>query len=347
MVYKSTQVELPTVIVDAINLMENEFDLSVQNCNYTINDDGDMFADVSLTLDDVPLLLHYKPKASAFPIAQLKMYNILYSNIQYILLSDYINPAFAQKLKKAEIQFIDTSGNAFIKRPGIFIYVRGNKKIESRPVSVNFIGKAFNKKGLQLVYMLLKMPNVLSLSYREMANVANISLGIVGLILKDLDYQGYIDLKQRKLLKKGKLLFAWAEKHAYQIKKEGHGTFFTTEDERWFESISMDDLNILVGGDLAADKYTNYLRSNYARVYVNLNERPQFLRRMKLRKIRNYEDPKVKIELVEPYISVDTMKGSISGMADPLIVYAELLASDNVRNTEVAERIYEKYLRDY
>src|SRR5688572_12858425 len=44
-----------------------------------------------------------------------------------LLVADFINPRMAEKLRAHDVQFIDTTGNAFINTPPVYIYIRGNR----------------------------------------------------------------------------------------------------------------------------------------------------------------------------------------------------------------------------
>ena len=46
---------------------------------------------------------------------------------QGLLVADYINPNLGERLKAADIQFLDTVGNAYINQQPIYIYIKGNK----------------------------------------------------------------------------------------------------------------------------------------------------------------------------------------------------------------------------
>ncbi len=330
-------------ISDALEVMRGELGLDFHDLEYDTGEGPDLVARTGIAPNEQQFDFDYKPRISSVNLAQLITRKA--DNPHFTLVTDYINPVLAQRLKEADVQFIDTCGNAYIRRPNLFIFVKGHKPSENKPVSAEVLGKAFNKKGLQVTYMLLKQPDTLSLSYREIADLAGVSLGMVGPILKHLDLEGYIDLKQRKFLNKEKLLLEWAQKYALQIRKERTSERFTTQDTHWHQHFAWEHHNILLGGDLAADSYTNFLSSNHARVYANKHEQVTLLREARLRKVKEFESPEVIIELFEPYISIKAMKGSRAGVVDPLIVYAELLASDNVRHAEVAEKIYDQHLR--
>ena len=46
---------------------------------------------------------------------------------QGLLIADYINPNMGERLKEADIQFLDTAGNAYINQRQVYIYIKGNK----------------------------------------------------------------------------------------------------------------------------------------------------------------------------------------------------------------------------
>ena len=48
-------------------------------------------------------------------------------NIPGILVTRYVTPQQAEKLKNLKVPFIDTAGNAYINEPPLFVYVTGKK----------------------------------------------------------------------------------------------------------------------------------------------------------------------------------------------------------------------------
>jgi len=49
------------------------------------------------------------------------------NSIPGLLAADYINPSMAEKLKQADIQFIDTAGNAYINRQPVYVFITQGK----------------------------------------------------------------------------------------------------------------------------------------------------------------------------------------------------------------------------
>jgi len=47
-----------------------------------------------------------------------------------IIVTKYVTPQIADKLKEVNVPFIDTAGNAYIKEPTFFIFIKGNRLAE-------------------------------------------------------------------------------------------------------------------------------------------------------------------------------------------------------------------------
>ena len=89
---------------------------------------------------------------------------------QELLITRYITPQIADRLKELDLQFLDTAGNAYINLPNLFLFIKGNKVKEEfakeKPV------RAFQPAGLQLIYALLCIPGLENKPYRVMAEKA-------------------------------------------------------------------------------------------------------------------------------------------------------------------------------
>jgi hypothetical protein len=60
---------------------------------------------------------------------------------QELLITRYITPQIADRLKELDLQFLDTAGNAYINLPNLFLFIKGNKvKEEFAPFATHPIG---------------------------------------------------------------------------------------------------------------------------------------------------------------------------------------------------------------
>ena len=120
-----------------------------------------------------------------------------------ILVTHYVTPNQSDKLKKLNVPFFDTAGNAFLTDETLFVFVSGRRPEHEKPKEK--LNRAFQPSGLRTVFALLCNPGLELQGYREIAAAAAVSRGTIGLVMKDLQKEGYlIDMgaKGRRLTKK-------------------------------------------------------------------------------------------------------------------------------------------------
>jgi len=333
-----------------LDVMRTDFSLKISNVEWSDHDSSKY--DVTVEMEQLKKKLHIEIKrwANHTNTAALIHQRKASKNPEaFVLLTEYVNPVMAERLKEANVQFIDTVGNAFIRQASLFIFVKGNKDTVNKHTRSNVLtGKSFTSKGLQVVYTFLQNKEALTLPYRDIAKAAHVSLGTVGEVIKDLEAGQYLVIgehgKTKKPINFEQLSKLWVLNYANKINKNHHAQFFTTDDHFWFNDFNFEAFNAVLSGEAAASKYTNYLNSTSSSVYIDKQYVNDFMRKLRLRKVRAGEHPNVTIELLEPFVDVQNLRGPIKSLAHPLIVYAELIASNDVRNMEVAEKIYEKYI---
>ncbi|GAG69256.1 unnamed protein product, partial [marine sediment metagenome] len=129
---------------------------------------------------------------------------------QILLVTRYVTAQMAEWLKQDNIQFIDTAGNTYINQPPLYIFVKGNKPLDifcHAPLK-----RVFRPTGLKVIYAFLCNPGLENKTYRNIAEVADVALGTVSWIIRDLKEMGYLlDMGKRgyKLIKKEDLLNRW------------------------------------------------------------------------------------------------------------------------------------------
>ena len=269
-----------------------------------------------------------------------------------LFVADYINPNMAERLKEAEIQFIDTAGNAYINQRPVYIYIKGNKQQQAIAVKEKVkTGKAFQPTGMKVVFAFLKNKKLINAPYREIADQAGVALGTVGWVIRDLIAQGLllegINKNKRELTDFNLLLEKWIEAYPHKLKaKQKIGTF-TTDNTDWWKAINPEQFDAQWGGEIAAAKYTNYLNPKQGVVYIKKANMAKFLQKARLRKLEVHERPDIQIELIEPFWKEVKEKENTkqSGLAHPIITYADLIETGDTRNLDTANRLREKYLR--
>jgi hypothetical protein len=264
-----------------------------------------------------------------------------------ILVTDYINPKLAQKLQNNDIQFMDACGNAFIKATQLYIFIKGNKRKEAAELAEDRMTRAFNTTGLKVTYILLRDPALADATYREIAEQADVALGTVGWVMTDLKDAGFLVHrgKHRILRNYQKLLQRWVEMYPEKLKPKMLVGRFLAERTDWWKEFPVNRFDACWGGEIAAATLTHYLKPEIATIYAkDTAHLHELLREARLRKL----DERTTGPGMQTHIYTAFWKGNDddTGLVDPVLIYADLMATGDARNREVALDIYDKYLAE-
>jgi len=101
----------------------------------------------------------------------------------YLVIADYISPKAKEILRDNQIPYLDTAGNVFFKKSGIFVFIEAYKTTKNQKIIGN---RAFTKTGLKVTYQLLIQPNYLNKPYRFIAKQAGTTIDTVGKVIREL-----------------------------------------------------------------------------------------------------------------------------------------------------------------
>ncbi len=257
-----------------------------------------------------------------------------------LLVAEYIAPPVADRLRELHIQFVDTAGNAYLHAPPILIWVSGRKP--EKPHVASRMTRAFQPGGIKLIFALLCKPELASTPYRTIAEAADVALGTVGWVMRDLQNEKYLlDLgkRGRKLVSQRKLLEQWTEGYARQLRPKLLIGRFRSLSQDWQQHMDLPVAGAAWGGESAAARMTSYLNPEIATIYLHKNPTLQSELTKKLRLVKDSEG---NVELREVFWHFDVPDSK--GVVPPLLVYADLLATAEDRNIETARIIYDEHL---
>src|ERR1044072_6731110 len=243
------------------------------------------------------------------------------------LVSAYVNPSQADKLRQLGIELFDTAGNASFQQKGLHVFITGRKPQAAK--SLGRPARSFNPTGSRLVFALLCQPGLENKSYREMAKEAGISLGAVNWIMNDLKSLGNLSdfgARGRRQVNRKELL------HKLIL-----GRFRTEHKHDWWRKAQLPS-DAFWGGEVAAKLLTQYLRPQTVTIYSESNL-PKLQPRYGLRR-----ESEGDIELLRRFWKFDDWDKKDLQTAPPLLVYADLLSTADDRNLETAAIIYEQYI---
>lgn len=257
-----------------------------------------------------------------------------------MLVADYVNPNMADKMRDMDIPFIDTVGNAYINEKPLFVFVKGNK--QEKIAGVEQGGRAFKPTGIKVIHALLTEPELINATYREIKDVAGVAIGTIGWIFYDLKEAGFMVepyKNKRRLQNKKKLVDRWVEAYLEKLRPKQLVGRFTAEDENWQDYVDLREYGAKWGGEVAAAKMTDYLRPEKLTIYLPKKGGEELFRDAKFRKDRFGEITVYRAFWNDDIKDMDYLYDQ-NNLVDPLIVYADLLATANPRNMETAQMIY-------
>lgn len=261
-----------------------------------------------------------------------------------LLIAPYITKELAEHCRTTGLQFIDTRGNAYLRAPGLFVLITGEKG-ERGQQSVRIPKGLTSAAGLGVVFALLSKPDLVNAPFKDIASHAGVSLGTAYNTLEELERRGYLINKgradRRRLLEWRRLMEEWVINYPTTLRTKLHGRRFSAADPHWWENVDLSEFQSAWGSEVAAKKMTGYLKPATQTLYVKSTEMESVIRAL-VKQHRIRPDPDGEIELLEKFWhwQPDTMPD----IAPPLLVYSELLAILDPRTQETADMIKEKFI---
>jgi hypothetical protein len=259
----------------------------------------------------------------------------------FLLITRYVPLEAATRLYERGIQFIDTVGNAFVNKPPLFIFVKGNRP-EKEEIALP-AGRLFKGVGLKIAYLLLCRPELADRPYRELARMTDVALGTVNGTMTELIRKGFIlDMgkKGKRLLDRKTLFEDWVAAYPDYLKpKLLLGRF--RGDGDWWKEIRLDPVLAQWGGEVAAARLTGYLKPGTFILYADKNRLADLVIANRLKK-----DPRGNVEILERFWPPGNNFGE-GDTVHPILIYADLTAIGEQRTMETARMIYERHLDRY
>jgi len=259
-------------------------------------------------------------------------------NMPLLLITRYVNAQMAEQMKQDSIEFIDTAGNAYINKPPLYIFIKGNRPPEIPKHAL--VKRAFRPAGLRMIFAFLCNPGFENKNYREIAAATDVALGTVGWIMRELRELGFLlEMGKRgnKLIQKEKLFHHWVAAYPEQLRPKQILGRFRGEDD-WWQQKKLDPQMAQWGGEIAAARLTHYLKPELITIYVTAKQLNQLLLENRLKR-----DLAGNVEILGRFWWPGGTWNN-DDLVHPILIYADLLATGNQRNIETARMIYEQHI---
>ena len=274
-----------------------------------------------------------------------------------LVIAGRVTEAAGALLRKEGISYLDAAGNCYIRASGLLLFVTGQK-------SKTIFGRrrrAFQKAGLKIIFALLESPELIEAPYRAIAEMAGVSRGAVGYVVRDLEELGYVEQggSSRRVLEQAPALAKrWASRYAEVLRPElVRGRFrFVGEGSRRWRRADLRPGTDWWSGEPAADLMTQHLRPEQLTLYTRDGASREVMERLGA-----IPDPDGPLEILSAFwtreLETQVLEEGPNGtgaeqdgwpkqVASPLLVYADLLASGASRNLQLARMIREQHLSE-
>lgn len=267
-----------------------------------------------------------------------------------LLVAKHVGDRPADMLRSADVHFMDTDGNVFLSGDGIHVLVTGRRisRAAAKTGSAS-VDRAFHPSGLCLLFHLLTdtaldsgKPGValVDKTYREISAATGISHSTVGWVMADLIRQKYViqvSPGHRMLADRFRILERWVQGYIGRLRPGLVVERYRPAHAHWWQSAELTDG--LWSGETAAALLTQSLKPQTATVFGAAPSH-DFVLKHSLQK-----DSDGTVEFLKPFWRTPQAPAGGDPCAHPLLVYADLLSIDDDRTREVAQIIYDRYLR--
>ncbi|MFM7428621.1 MAG: type IV toxin-antitoxin system AbiEi family antitoxin [Flammeovirgaceae bacterium] len=256
-----------------------------------------------------------------------------------LVIANTILPGIKEELRQRHICYLEGNGNIFIERQPFFIWLDQNKPLPRQKEKPN---RAFAKTGLQVVFLFLNNPEYINKPYRAIAKAADTALGNVNNIINGLIELGFLVRKNKDelILHNTKaLLDKWVIAYEEKLKPALHvGNFRftgTNADKNW-KALDLPAGETVWGGEPGGDILTNHLRPEILTIYTN-EPNKDLMTRYKI-----VPDNLGQLKVYKKFWENLDLKKTKA--APPILVYADLINTNEKRCVETAQKIYEQYI---
>ena len=262
-------------------------------------------------------------------------------NNQFLVVTDYINPNIARRLKSIGVFYIDTCGNIYLNKAPILIDVKSEKRELGKPKE-----RLYTASGLQVLYSLLTIDDLINKPYREIAATTKSANGTVAIVVNNLKNHSLIVSDSNgkyKFTDKQKLFENWSAFYTMKLKSKKIIGRYNSKLTDWWKHVDINKYNAQWSGEAAAVKTSHLVSPINCTVYIDKNTIN--INRLKL-DARLTEDDNGNVELIERFWKFRDDE-TTDEVVHPILVYVDLLENNDPRNYEIAGFIFKEIINEW
>jgi len=245
-------------------------------------------------------------------------------------------PALKEKLKEHRINYLEANGNLFVKTDRLFLFLDRDNKLPKPDTTGN---RAFTPTGLKVLFGFLRDKELINKPQREIAKTVGVALGNIPKVIKGLQETGYlyrVNKKNFAINNREELLHKWIEEYKNILQPTlEKGTFRLKPADKNWRNVRLQAPDTVWGGEPAGDLLTNYLRPAELTIYTNETKKNLMMHYGLM------PDQEGNVQIYEKFWKQDEEQET----APDLLVYADLMNTQDKRCIETAEIIYNERIK--
>ena len=323
------------ILNNAIHNLEKNIPINWEWKTIDNSEDKGVDGQISITVNNQTNMLFVEIKKD---VKNHQLFNILnYKNkfIDFLLVAEKLYPKVKKELRENRVNYLEGNGNVYINTDNLFLYIDTNEVTKTQKEKGN---RAFTKTGLKVIFQFLLKPKLINQTQREIAEMTNVALGNIPLIINGLlETNLIVRLNKNEYVINNyeELLNKWITEFEQTLKPTlfKQRFRFQNKDKDW-RTLQLNTDKTVWGGEPAGDIITNHLRPEKFTLYTKETTKDLIL---------NYKllpDDEGEIAVYDMFWD----NNYNTNTAPNELVYADLMITDDKRCKETAKLIFNEYI---
>lgn len=323
------------ILNNAIHNLEKNIPINWDWKTIDYNKDKGVDGELSIILNNQKKIFFVEIKKD---VKNHQLFNILnYKNkfTHFLLVAEKLYPKVKKELRENRVNYLEGNGNVYINTDDLFLYIDTNEVAKTQKEKGN---RAFTKTGLKVIFQFLLKPKLINQTQREIAEITNVALGNIPLIINGLlETNLIVRLNKNEYVINNyeELLNKWITEFEQTLKPTlfKQRFRFQNKDKDW-RTVPLNTDKTVWGGEPAGDIITNHLRPEKFTLYTKETTKDLIL---------NYKllpDDNGEITVYDMFWDNDYNTNT----APKELVYTDLMITDDKRCKETAKLIFNEYI---
>lgn len=324
------------ILNNAIHNLEKNIPINWDWKAIDYNKDKGVDGELSIILNNQKKIFFVEIKKD---VKNHQLFNILnYKNkfTNFLLVAEKLYPKVKKELRENRVNYLEGNGNVYINTDDLFLYIDTNEVTKTQKEKGN---RAFTKTGLKVIFQFLLKPKLINQTQREIAEITNVALGNIPLIINGLlETNLIVRLNKNEYVINNyeELLNKWITEFEQTLKPTlfKQRFRFQNKDKDW-RTVPLNIDKTVWGGEPAGDIITNHLRPEKFTLYTKETTKDLIL---------NYKllpDDNGEITVYDMFWNNDYNTNT----APNELIYTDLMITDDKRCIETAKLIFNEHIQ--